>query len=350
MASVRDVALLKRLGGGEPLSSVAASQGWTTATMCNWFARTDSKLCAPYLMVFSPSRGRVPTEADVRIERDAKGIPQITGGSATDCAFGYGWCMSEDRLFQLDVLRRKATGGLSAALGGTGMLASLGDSRGPTAASELDALAASAGFATAAAAQWAASPPADRLLLQSFCDGLNGQLTATVKERKLPIEFTALQYEPAPFTPEELLALDLAAESPAEQLASDPAGWAWDPAKMDRLAARRNVGRHQLCVLADGSLGVLLDCPPPTATVGSTVGGSSPGAGLWSAVGALAGGCTACYNGQRWEAVTSTDAAPGGRTLTVLRSVGTVMPTAGAARVERPSASERLSEGVAARL
>ena len=110
-SSVRDVALLRRLGDGEALSSVAASQGWTTETMCTWFARTASKRVAPYLMVFSPSRGRVPTEADVRIERDAEGVPHVTGGSAADCAFGYGWCMSEDRLFQLDVLRRKATGG-----------------------------------------------------------------------------------------------------------------------------------------------------------------------------------------------------------------------------------------------
>ena len=75
----------------------------------------------------------------------------------------------------------------------------------------------------------------------------------------------------------------------------------------------------------------------------------TPGAGLWAEVGGLAGGCTAAYNGQRWEVASSTSTAPAGHTLTVLRSVGTVIPTAGAARVEKKS-SERLSEGVAARL
>jgi hypothetical protein len=409
-SSQRDETLLRRLGAGsESLESVAAAQGWTSDTMRSWFARTirvipstatcaqchatlpvvakrmlnhvvakrmlnhlavtfslpgtAAKRGAPFLMVFSPSRGRVPTEHDVRLERDAYGSPRIIAESPADCAFGMGWAMSEDRLFQLDYLRRKALGQLSEVLGPGGRCASLGDSRAPTPALALDEHARAADFAASAAAGWEQMSPRDRALLEAFCRGVNGQLEAALVEREqskngnfgMPIEFSLLDYVPDAFTPRELLALDAASESEAERLASDPAGWAWDVSAFSRLEARRHAGRHVLCGLGDGSLGVLLDCPAPAVTGGDIVPPSGGGTGTDSVLGLWSvneqsddddsgGGCMAQYNtqSQRWEVATASDLAgspmigPGpARTTTVLRSKSTVMPTAGAARVEK---------------
>ena len=107
----------------EPMKPPAA-QGWVgltrwtdpplccRRTMKAWFARTAARRGAPFLMVFTPSRGRVPTGHDVRIERDERGTPHIMAETDEDLFYGFGWAMSEDRLFQLDYLRRKAKGEL----------------------------------------------------------------------------------------------------------------------------------------------------------------------------------------------------------------------------------------------
>ncbi len=51
------------------------------------------------------------------IVRDAYGVPHIHGESIPDAFFGYGYAVAEDRLFQLEMRRRQATGQLAAVLG-----------------------------------------------------------------------------------------------------------------------------------------------------------------------------------------------------------------------------------------
>ena len=53
----------------------------------------------------------------VTIERDAAGIPTITGSSENDVAYGLGFAHGQDRFFQMDLARRLAAGELSELFG-----------------------------------------------------------------------------------------------------------------------------------------------------------------------------------------------------------------------------------------
>src|ERR1700687_2533216 len=75
-----------------------------------WFVRTplpkiDGTIDAPGV------------SAEVAIRRDARGIPHIAAASADDVFFGQGFACAQDRLWQMDLLRREAEGRLSEVLG-----------------------------------------------------------------------------------------------------------------------------------------------------------------------------------------------------------------------------------------
>lgn len=55
--------------------------------------------------------------ASVRITRDAAGVPHVAAASERDAWLGIGWCLAHDRLWQLDLLRRLATGRAAEILG-----------------------------------------------------------------------------------------------------------------------------------------------------------------------------------------------------------------------------------------
>src|SRR5207247_8560821 len=56
-------------------------------------------------------------QKEVTVERDVWGIPHIRAGSLADMAEAQGYVMAQDRLFQMDVLRRVARGQLSEIVG-----------------------------------------------------------------------------------------------------------------------------------------------------------------------------------------------------------------------------------------
>ena len=57
---------------------------------------------------------RAPVKALIReIQRDALGIPHIHASSDDDLFFAFGYAMAQDRLFQLDYLRRRGSGRLA---------------------------------------------------------------------------------------------------------------------------------------------------------------------------------------------------------------------------------------------
>src|SRR5574341_1985951 len=53
----------------------------------------------------------------VRIERDALGVPTVRGGSRLDVALATGFLHAQDRFFQMDLMRRQASGELAALFG-----------------------------------------------------------------------------------------------------------------------------------------------------------------------------------------------------------------------------------------
>src|ERR1700724_2538394 len=55
--------------------------------------------------------------AEVVIRRDASGIPHIAAATANDAFYGQGFACAQDRLLQMDLLRRESEGRLSEILG-----------------------------------------------------------------------------------------------------------------------------------------------------------------------------------------------------------------------------------------
>ncbi len=110
-----------------------------------------------------------------RILRDVDGMPHIDAFDEHDALFLQGWVQAQDRLFQIDVLRRQASGTLAELLG-SGALPS-------------DVELRTIGLARAAERSLAAYSPATRAGLQAYADGVN----AWVKRNPLPAQYGALQ-------------------------------------------------------------------------------------------------------------------------------------------------------------
>src|SRR5262245_14502540 len=127
--------LLRRLGGGEAITAACAAEGLRPDEFPAWWARETAA------RVPDPDGPRpAPVAAAVRIDPDARGIPHIVADSADDLFVGFGYAMAADRLFQMDYLRRKATGRLAEILGAEAL--------------DLDRLARTVGFPHIAAAEW----------------------------------------------------------------------------------------------------------------------------------------------------------------------------------------------------
>jgi penicillin amidase len=114
-------------------------------------------------------------QGPARIVRDVDGMPHIYAHNERDALFLQGWVQAQDRLFQIDVLRRQASGTL-AELVGSGALGS-------------DAELQVIGLARAAERSLNALSPATRAGLQAYADGVN----AWVARNPLPAQYAALQ-------------------------------------------------------------------------------------------------------------------------------------------------------------
>src|SRR5438552_9427789 len=97
--------------------------------------------------------------AEIRIERDAEGIPTIKAGSLEDAAFGLGFVHAQDRLWQLETHRRIGAGRLAEAFG--------------EAALDSDKFLRALGVKRAAAAQWAHASPQAKAIVTAYTAGIN---------------------------------------------------------------------------------------------------------------------------------------------------------------------------------
>lgn len=180
-------AILKRLGAGEPIDTVWRSLGWSRPEFDAWWrAECERRVPATSGLVMQPG-----LESDVLIGRDQYGIPHIEAAQATDLFFGFGLATAQDRLFQLDFLRRKACGLLSEILGPAGL--------------ESDRLHRTIGLAAIAQKEWEALAAETRELLEAYTRGINVALAACGD--CLPIEFDLLDYRPDPWQPTDSLAI-----------------------------------------------------------------------------------------------------------------------------------------------
>ncbi len=126
--------------------------------------------------------------APVVVERDAAGVPVIRGATRLDVARATGYVHAEDRLFQMDLLRRVGAGELSALLG-PGLL-------------DRDRRIRLHQFRRRARESLAALGAQDRALLDAYAAGVNAAIAALGAR---PLEYLLLRAEPAPWLPEDSL-------------------------------------------------------------------------------------------------------------------------------------------------
>ena len=126
----------------------------------------------------------------VTITRDERGIPYIEAKNDDDLYFAQGYATAQDRLWQMDLVRRTARGELAEVLG-----------PGPNnVAVEQDKLHRTYGFAQTAEAEVAQAAPKVAALLDAYARGVNAY-AASLDPKSLPAEFQILQYNFRPWTP-----------------------------------------------------------------------------------------------------------------------------------------------------
>ncbi len=128
-------------------------------------------------------------DGPLRIVRDRWGIPHIRAGSARDAFFGQGFCVGQDRLFQLE-LRRQMARGTAAAFLNRGLL-------------RADVSNRRIGFARHSEREWDVQSPEARMILEAYAAGVNAAIAAGPR----PYEFHLLEHEMAPWSPVDTLAI-----------------------------------------------------------------------------------------------------------------------------------------------
>jgi penicillin amidase len=149
-------------------------------------------LAAVYWFAWRPlpeTSGQIaaPVSAKATIARDALGVPHIDGATWEDAIFLQGYATAQDRMWQMDALRRLAGGELSEVVG--------------KAAIESDEEARRLRLGQIADDANRTMPEADRAVLVAYARGVNYYLET--HRGKLPLEFTLLNYDPRPWRPRD---------------------------------------------------------------------------------------------------------------------------------------------------
>ncbi len=128
---------------------------------------------------------------EVTVERDNWGVPHIRAASVEDLAEAQGYVLAQDRLWQMDLLRRAARGQLSEVLG--------------PATLRIDKDFRLLNFSRAAERDFGMVSPEVRSVMEAYARGVN--LYIEEHTTRLPIEFTLLNYKPKPWQPTDSLVI-----------------------------------------------------------------------------------------------------------------------------------------------
>jgi penicillin amidase len=125
--------------------------------------------------------------APVKVIRDGHGSPVIDAANLNDLFFAQGYVTAQERLFQMDGMRRFAAGELSEVFGSDYL--------------EHDRQQRILGLKVVAQKTVEALPTEDRSRFEAYARGVNAYLEA--HRDRLPLEFRMLRYSPRPWTPED---------------------------------------------------------------------------------------------------------------------------------------------------
>jgi penicillin amidase len=172
----------------------------------------------------------VPGLADkVTVVRDRLGVPHITASNLDDLVFAQGYVTAQDRLWQMDVMRRYAAGELAEVLGPSVL--------------PLDKRARILGLRQAAEQSEILLPAEEKARLETYARGVNAFIAAS--RDRLPLEFRILRYRPRSWKPTdslllasyladmlsgELYAAQVAHENVIAKMGPEAAHWLYDTA------------------------------------------------------------------------------------------------------------------------
>lgn len=129
----------------------------------------------------------------VSVIRDEKGVPHIKAENLHDLYYAQGYVEAQDRLFQMDLSRRQASGRLSEVVG--------------KATIDRDKFFRTIGLRRAAEESYQQYSSEGKNVLKWFADGVNAYIKEAISSKRLPIEFTLLNYQPEKWTPIDSLTI-----------------------------------------------------------------------------------------------------------------------------------------------
>ncbi|SFG28777.1 penicillin amidase [Halobacillus alkaliphilus] len=129
----------------------------------------------------------------VEVVRDEQGIPHITADSTRDLFIAQGYVQAQDRLFQMEMARRQASGTLSEVVG--------------EATIDQDKYFRTLGLRRAAEASLSAYSDEAVESLEAFAEGVNAYMKEAEEGNRLPPEFTLMGFSPDPWKPVDSLTI-----------------------------------------------------------------------------------------------------------------------------------------------
>lgn len=196
-------------------------------------------LAVGYLLLFRPlpqTTGtlKAPLAAKGRIVRDDMGVPHITANAEDDMFFLQGYVTAQDRMHQMDLIRRVVGGELSEVAGPERL--------------EQDKAFRLLGIRRAAEAAVPRLTPEVRRAFAAYARGVNFYLQQN--RGSLPAEFTLMGYDPKPWRIEDSLLVGFGmylqlTKSDDEDLAKQDMLQTGDRAKVERLTPARLRGDSQ---------------------------------------------------------------------------------------------------------
>ena len=129
--------------------------------------------------------------APVKVTRDSHGVPAIEAATLEDLFLAQGYVTAQDRLWQMDIMRRFAAGELSEILGQDTL--------------KIDREQRILGLRAAARKSLQAASARDRAYFDAYARGVNAFIES--HESSLPIEFRILKYRPKPWQAEDSIVI-----------------------------------------------------------------------------------------------------------------------------------------------
>lgn len=128
--------------------------------------------------------------APVQVIRDKWGVPHLYAQNEIDLFFAQGYVHAQDRLWQMEISRRTASGRLSEFLGRRGL--------------NTDYFMRVFGMRRGAEKDWALMDEESQALLTAYSDGINAFIET--HRNSLPVQFTLMGVDPEPWSPIDSLA------------------------------------------------------------------------------------------------------------------------------------------------